>query len=424
MACRSAPVASMRPARSWASAYSTAMAWKKGAMCFSRSSRRWRASAWAGPLASLASRASCAYVGSRRSIVARCRSARNLISTRPAASRTPPRALCASAVISIMPRALICVSSTTHEPPRSSPAGGMCTNTGWRYDERPSTILLPCLRISSYMSCCPPLKPRQLASMSSGSPSRSKSTIACAVLYAEFGYHTCPASRMRCSVECGFAGSAGTTRSSVRVSTAITPNGMPPRRARPTTTDVAHPASVSWNESRSKRPGTYTPSTTAPAIIARGSYGVDVGVKATSRSTGSTGGRIRGGRPRRSGTYASHRRYSRIACRSSCTTRCDTPFACMMPGPPSCRFDVYTSRPSSLFSALYPVRIIGDEATWITRVPRRARYAPIPTLRPVTIVAVKMSPHARLISPAMRPLPDRHSTPSPPRGSPTMSVMT
>lgn len=39
----------------------------------------------------------------------------------------------------------------------------------------------------------PPEKPRMLAKITKGRPSLWKSLIASAVLYAESGYHTCPA---------------------------------------------------------------------------------------------------------------------------------------------------------------------------------------------------------------------------------------
>jgi hypothetical protein len=76
-----------------------------------------------------------------------------------------------------------------------------------------------------------------------------------------------------CSFESGFAGSAGTTRSIVRVSTAMAPMGMPPRRARPTTTVWAQPERVSWNESLSKKPESQRPSDSSvlPARNQRGS---------------------------------------------------------------------------------------------------------------------------------------------------------
>ena len=44
----------------------------------------------------------------------------------------------------------------------------------------------------------PPEKPRQLAKMMSGSSSRPKSLMACAVLYAESGNHTWPACWITC----------------------------------------------------------------------------------------------------------------------------------------------------------------------------------------------------------------------------------
>ena len=51
----------------------------------------------------------------------------------------------------------------------------------------------PTCSTPSNRSRCPPLKPRQLASTKSGRPSSPNSSIACAVLSAESGNHTCPA---------------------------------------------------------------------------------------------------------------------------------------------------------------------------------------------------------------------------------------
>lgn len=113
----------------------------------------------------------------------------------------------------------------------------------------------PYFKTSLYMSLWPPEKPRQLARIISGSCSPTlKSRIACAVLKAELGYQTPPASLEICSVESGLAGSAGVTFSTDRVSTAIIPMGIPPRRPRPTTTVFAHPLRDSWNESLSNKP--------------------------------------------------------------------------------------------------------------------------------------------------------------------------
>jgi hypothetical protein len=50
------------------------------------------------------------------------------------------------------------------------------------------------------------------------------------------------------------AGSAGMLSSTVLVSTAMTPTGMPPSLARPQTTVCAHGCRISWNESLSKKP--------------------------------------------------------------------------------------------------------------------------------------------------------------------------
>jgi hypothetical protein len=59
-------------------------------------------------------------------------------------------------------------------------------------------------------------------------------------LNALSGYHTCPACCSTCCCDSGLAGSAGTTASTVRVSTTMTPSGMPCSRARPVTTVLAH----------------------------------------------------------------------------------------------------------------------------------------------------------------------------------------
>lgn len=162
----------------------------------------------------------------------------------------------------------------TQEPPRSSPNGGMYTKIGCSYLTSASTIMEPYLSTSLYMSRWPPEKPRQLARIMSGSCSPwLKSLIACAVLNAEFGYQTPPASDVTCSIESGFAGSAGVTLVTERVSTPMTPIGMPPRRARPTTTVLAQPPRVSSKEPRSKRPERNPSSSSLPAISHLTSYG-------------------------------------------------------------------------------------------------------------------------------------------------------
>lgn len=69
------------------------------------------------------------------------------------------------------------------------------------------------------------------------------------------------------------AGSAGVVASAVRVSVMMTPMGMPPSRARPTTTVLAHPARVSMKEPLSKNPEIHVPSSslTVPPTRCRGS---------------------------------------------------------------------------------------------------------------------------------------------------------
>lgn len=62
-------------------------------------------------------------VGSLRAMSLSRSGFRNLMSQIPAGSRIPPR-LSVSAYISII-SSLIVGSTTTHEPPRSSPCGGM-----------------------------------------------------------------------------------------------------------------------------------------------------------------------------------------------------------------------------------------------------------------------------------------------------------
>lgn len=179
-------------------------------------------------------------------------------------------------------------SITTHEPPLSSACGGMYTNTGWRKPRRASTMYAPNFSIWSYISerkmdkkhflinlsikkylwdkslsnakdflpFIPPEKPLQFANTMSGRRSRLKSLMAWAVLKAESGNHTWPAcwrtwhfKRTQIQVntatthsviiqiynttitfdsESRFAGSAGTVSSTVRVSTAMTPRGIPP----------------------------------------------------------------------------------------------------------------------------------------------------------------------------------------------------
>mmetsp|Transcript_33163 Transcript_33163/g.74911 ORF Transcript_33163/g.74911 Transcript_33163/m.74911 type:complete len:223 (+) Transcript_33163:758-1426(+) len=193
-------------------------------------------------------------------------SPRNFTSQIPGGSRIPPRDSL-SQYISITLELMV-GSMTTQAPPRSSPLGGMYTWTGCSYSTRASTIMAPNLRISPAMSRVPPLNPRQLAKMMSGrfSP-RPKSWIAWAVLYALSGYHTCPAWGCRASREAGLAGSAGMRCSTSRVSTEMTPMGMPPRRARPTTTDLPQSGRYSVKEPLSKKPLTHPCGVSCPASM-------------------------------------------------------------------------------------------------------------------------------------------------------------
>mmetsp|Transcript_17862 Transcript_17862/g.41326 ORF Transcript_17862/g.41326 Transcript_17862/m.41326 type:complete len:231 (+) Transcript_17862:628-1320(+) len=189
----------------------------------------------------------------------------------PFASSTPPRALPAVAYIS-MTAALIDASSTTQAPPRISAYGGMNTKTGCSYETNASTIRDPYLSTSSNMSRCPPLKPLQFAKTIKGRSSVRKSLIACAVLYAELGNHTHPASWIIDSEALTSAGSAGLTASAVRFSVMTTPIGIPPSLARPTITVFAHPASASVKLPLSKNPLCHTPEESSPpAISVRGS---------------------------------------------------------------------------------------------------------------------------------------------------------
>lgn len=84
--------------------------------------------------------------------------------------------------------------------------------------------------------------------------SRLKSLIAWAVLNALSGYHTFPAFSSIRSIDFLSAGSAGIIFVVGLVSTTITPTGIPPKRARPTTTPLAQAAKVSVNELLSNRP--------------------------------------------------------------------------------------------------------------------------------------------------------------------------
>mmetsp|Transcript_13554 Transcript_13554/g.50741 ORF Transcript_13554/g.50741 Transcript_13554/m.50741 type:complete len:260 (-) Transcript_13554:5713-6492(-) len=255
---------------------------------------------------------------------------------------------------------LMLLSITTQAPPRSSPPHGMYTKMGEVYSRSASTMYAPYFRISPYISRSPPANPRQLAKIISGSPSRFISPIACAVLNALSGNHTCPGC---CSSACcapSNAGSAGTVFVDVRVSTATAPIGNPPRRARPVTTDVPQSVMVSMNDSWSKN----------LLSISLGSCGALVGVNPIGRCTVSNpqsgpGNRFRekgSAAPVRLGTKESHRRTARTPLTSSWTTRCDTPFAPITRGPPICALLVYTSRPNTLFSADAPVKISG--ASW------------------------------------------------------------
>mmetsp|Transcript_91067 Transcript_91067/g.278769 ORF Transcript_91067/g.278769 Transcript_91067/m.278769 type:complete len:261 (+) Transcript_91067:860-1642(+) len=258
--------------------------------------------------------------------------------------------------------------------------------TGCLYSTRASTIWAPNLSTSWYMSRVPPEKPRQFAKIISGKFSpRLKSRIAVAVLEALSGNQTCPACGSRTSMLAGFAGSAGTRRSTFRVSTAMTPMGMPPSFARPTTTLLPQPSRYSWKLPSSKKPLTRAPSgPRVPASMCRGSYGIFVWVKATSLSTGSIGSKSGGGLAAVLGVYDNQSKMALTPSWSLCTSLCVTPLGTITWGPPNWSCDEYTFSPKSLFNAPKPVKIIGPLTIWITRWPSLFKYAPIPTERPVT----------------------------------------
>lgn len=69
---------------------------------------------------------------------------------------------------------------------------------------------------------------------------------------------TCPACDTTLASESKLAGSAGKLSSTVRVSTAMTPTGIPPRRALPQTTVWAHDDIISSNEPLSKNPDSHS----------------------------------------------------------------------------------------------------------------------------------------------------------------------
>ena len=180
------------------------------------------------------------------------------------------------------------------------------------------------------------------------------SPIACAVLNALSGNQTWPAC---CSsadsrpLSCGIRGDGPKL---VRVSTATVPMGKPPSRARPVTTDRPQSVITSMNDPRSKN----------RASISRGSCGAEVGVNPPGSVDGVELVGAGTERKRRAPAHASasQRKMLETPRTSSDTTRCDTPLAPITRGPPICALDVYTSRPSTLFSADAPVRIRG--ASW------------------------------------------------------------
>mmetsp|Transcript_92559 Transcript_92559/g.238984 ORF Transcript_92559/g.238984 Transcript_92559/m.238984 type:complete len:225 (-) Transcript_92559:4763-5437(-) len=224
------------------------------------------------------------------------------------------------------------------------------------------------------MSRVPPEKPRQLAKMSSGKFSpRLKSRMAVAVLKALSGNQTWPAWGSITSWLSGFAGSAGILLSALRVSTAMTPMGMPPSLARPTTTLRPQPSKYSWKVPSSKKPVSLPSGVVVPASISRGSYGRFDGVKVTSRSTGSVGGSTGDMEKASLGVKESQSRIALTPSWSLCTSWWVMPLGIITCGPPSWSWEVYTFFPSNLFSAPKPVRIMGPLTIWMTRWPRRLR---------------------------------------------------
>mmetsp|Transcript_7900 Transcript_7900/g.29134 ORF Transcript_7900/g.29134 Transcript_7900/m.29134 type:complete len:204 (+) Transcript_7900:818-1429(+) len=202
------------------------------------------------------------------------------------------------------------------------------------------------------MSRVPPLKPRQFAKMNKGKFSALlKSRIAVAVLCALSGNQTWPAWAKTASRDSGLAGSAGIRCSIKRVSTAMTPHGMPPRRARPVTTDLPQSGKVSVHELTSKKPFAKPPSVLTPASMLRGSYGVFVGMNSILRSTGSEDLSAGDLDFDVAGTYDNHLRIDLTPSWSSATCKWDTPLGIITCGPPSWSWLVYTSRPRSLFNA-------------------------------------------------------------------------
>ena len=247
-----------------------------------------------------------------------------------------------------------------------------------------STMPEPHCRIPSYRSRRPPLKPRQQASTTSGSPSRAASRSACAVLAALSGYHTCPAcarSLSTASAGSGKPGSPGMILHTERVCVATTPTATPPSRARPTTTVRAQPPISSTNEPASKRCATSASgSSGAPAAAAVGgatdererSAGVPAsashpapppGSRSSSpaddassarsccaRAAASLGARGESGRLRASlrggtkaGTYSSQPSIRARPSLSSATTSWLRPLRVCTRGPPSSWCEAYTS---------------------------------------------------------------------------------
>mmetsp|Transcript_9518 Transcript_9518/g.24534 ORF Transcript_9518/g.24534 Transcript_9518/m.24534 type:complete len:212 (-) Transcript_9518:3090-3725(-) len=116
------PFAFIRTGVSCISANDTAIWWYIGASNLYRASISFLMATASSGEATLSFSASGPYTGSKRAIATTTAFFRNLISTVPSASRTPPRAT-SSAYISIM-LALMVGSTTTHAPPRSSANGG------------------------------------------------------------------------------------------------------------------------------------------------------------------------------------------------------------------------------------------------------------------------------------------------------------
>ena len=190
--------------------------------------------------------------------------------------------------------------------------------------------------------------------MISGRPSRFMSPIACAVLNALSGNQTWPACCSSAICAPSKAGSAGTIFRASASPPRDGADGEPAQPARPVTTDRPQSVITSMNDPRSKK----------RRSISRGSCGAEVGREPSmGRWMVSNWSPAPGTEQRRAPALGNVARANAGCCEtprtSSDTTRCDTPLAPITRGPPICALDVYTSRPSTLFSAEAPVKIKG-----------------------------------------------------------------